>query len=155
MRSVSFVMKSNKIKIVLGIVIILTTIFTIMHLSMCEDIPKHTLQIVSGQKTDTIDIDKLEYQQVTGIRVNGKGEELAVNAMGILLKDILNQNGISEFSKVIVISDDSYKAEVTAEEVLEETKVYILYEEEELRLIVFGDTNSKRSVSNVVQIVVE
>lgn len=37
----------------------------------------------------------------------------------------------------------------------EEEKVYLLLQEEELRLVVFGDENSKRSVSNVKQIVVE
>lgn len=37
----------------------------------------------------------------------------------------------------------------------EEKKAYLLLQEEELRLVVFGDENSKRSVSNVKQIVVE
>ena len=43
-----------------------------------------------------------------------------------------------------------------AEEVEEDSKAFLIMEEEkELRLVVFGDENSKRSVSNVVRIVVE
>lgn len=75
--------------------------------------------------------------------------------MGILIKDILDANDISEYVKVTVVSDDAYSAELSAEEVSEAGKAYLLYEEEELRLVVFGDENSKRSVSNLVEIIVE
>ncbi len=67
----------------------------------------------------------------------------------------LAQEHITGYSKVSVVSDDSYSAELTADEVKEDGKVYLLNEEDSLRLVVFGDENSKRSVSNVVQIVVE
>ena len=54
-----------------------------------------------------------------------------------------------------VVSDDSYTADLTAEEVAESGKAYLLLEQPYLRLVVFGDQNSKRRVSNVVQIIVE
>lgn len=62
---------------------------------------------------------------------------------------------VVSYSKVTVISDDSYAADLTAEDVKEDGKAYLMLDEEEIRLIVFGDPNSKRSVSNVVQIIVE
>ena len=63
---------------------------------------------------------------------------------------------MKEYEKVTVVSDDSYSAEVLKEEVEEGTRAFlILGDENELRLVVFGDTNSKRSVSNVAQVVVE
>lgn len=71
------------------------------------------------------------------------------------LKDLLESEKIDSYSNVTVISDDSYHAELTAEEVAEEGRAYLMLQDEELRLIVFGDSNSKRSVSNVVQIVIE
>ena len=37
----------------------------------------------------------------------------------------------------------------------EDGKAWLLLEQPYLRLVVFGDQNSKRSVSNVVQIIVE
>ena len=56
---------------------------------------------------------------------------------------------------MIIFSDDSYSAQLTKEEIEEENRVYLLMDEDSLRLVVFGDKNSKRSVSNVVQIEVE
>ena len=106
--------------------------------------------------TVTVDISKLDYVQVTGTRMNGKGEEQIVDGPGIALKDLLSGQKIQNCTKVVVVSDDSYNAELTAEEVADGSKAFLIVEEEnELRLVVFGDTNSKRSVSNVVQIVVE
>ena len=51
-----------------------------------------------------------------------------------------------------MVSDDSYSAEVHADEA---ENAHFLLEEGTLRLIVFGDSNSKRSVSDVKQIIVE
>ena len=104
----------------------------------------------------SLDISKFDYQQVSGIRMNGKGEEIPVEGLGVAIKDVLTQAKVNEYELVRVISDDSYSAEISAEEVADSTKAFLLLDEEnELRLVVFGDTNSKRSVSNVVQIVVE
>ena len=121
-----------------------------------EQVTEGTVQLIYGEKTYELEISELEYEKVTGTRRNGKGEEILVESSGILLKDVLERKGIVEYSKVKVVSDDSYSAELTAEEVENDTKAYLLHEKEgELRLVVFGDTNSKRSVSNVVQIIVE
>lgn len=148
-------MKGSKIKILALVLVVFTAFFAVLHLNGREEIPANAIQIQSGDKTCTVDITKLNYEQVIGTRMNGKGEELPVEGTGILLGKILEQENISGYSKVTVMADDSYKVEVTAEEIHEDKKVYLLYEEESLRLIVFGDKDSKRSVSNVVQILVE
>ena len=144
-----------KLKIWIAILVVLTVLFAMVHLNTREEVAENTLQLVMGDETIRIDISKLEFVQVSGVRVNGKGEEVSIEAPGILVKDVLEQENITEFQKVTVMADDSYQAEVTAEEVFADDKVYFLYEEESLRLIVFGDENSKRSVSNVVQITIE
>lgn len=148
-------MKSKKIKILFIIVVVFTIIFAVLHLSSREEVPEHVLQIHAEDETYLVDITKLDYEQVTGTRINGKGEEIPIEGQGILLKEILEQQNISGFSKVTILADDSYKVDITEEEINEDGKVYVLYEESSLRLVVFGDENSKRSVSNVVQIMVE
>ena len=93
--------------------------------------------------------------------MNGKGEEIPVDGDGIAVSKLLSKLGITEFSKVRIVSDDAYSAEVNREEVVEGGKVVLLLEEgtpsekDTLRLVVFGDENSKRSVSNVVEINIE
>lgn len=147
-------MKSRKVIIFVAILLICTVLAAFLHLTSREEIPENALKITANEKDIYVDIDKLSYTQVTGVRVNGKGEEIPVDEQGISLKDILTQENIADYEKVTVISDDSYTAEVTIDEVNEEGKVYLVTDEG-LRLLVFGDSNSKRSVSNVVQIVIE
>ena len=58
--------------------------------------------------------------------------------------------------QVTVTADDEYSAVVTAEELAAPDKVYLIAQEEDgVQLVVFGDSNSKRNVSNVVRVTVE
>ena len=149
-------MKARKAIILVTVLIVLTAILAVIHLSRREEVPENTLQISVKGESITVDIEKLEYEQVIGVRVNGKGEEIPIDAPGISVNELLTQEKISDYSKVTVVADDSYSAELTAEEVREDGKAFLLNEEEgSLRLVVLGDENSKRSVSNVVQIIVE
>lgn len=148
-------MKTRKALIFVIGLLLLTAVAAGAHWLTRDQVTEGCVQLLYGEKSYEVEISKLEYEQVTGTRVNGKGEEIPVEASGILLKNLLNAQKITEYSKVTVKADDSYSAEMTREEVQDASKVYLLHEEGELRLIVFGDTNSKRSVSNVVQIVIE
>lgn len=148
-------MKSRKI-ILFGIVLlVLTGLFGFLYLNSREDIPENSISMVYKDKTYLVDIDKLEYKQIIGIRVNGKGEEIKIDADGIELNDLFVDEEITGYSIVTLEADDSYSANVSAKEVNESNKVCLLKEENTLRLVVFGDKNSKRSVSNIVKIIIE
>ena len=148
-------MNKKKSIILLVILVVITLAAAAAYLGNREAVEEGNLKIITAAGDYMVDTADFDFEQVTGIRVNGKGEEKPVDGMGILIKDILDANDISEYVKVTVVSDDSYSAELSAEEVAEAGKAYLLYEEEEIRLVVFGDENSKRSVSNVVEIIVE
>ena len=148
-------MKSCKIKIFFIVLVIVTAIAALVHLRTRQQIPEHALLIMEGEKEIYVDIDDLTFETVTGIRVNGKGEEIPVEAPGISIKDILTEVNVTEFEEIVIESDDSYQARVSKDETEEGGKAYLLQDEGSLRLIVFGDENSKRSVSNVVKMIVE
>lgn len=149
-------MKKHRVKIFAVIIALLTIVAAVFYFEQREEILEGSLQITAGTRTVTLDPSKFERIQVSGIRVNGKGEEIPVNGLGIALKDVLSKAQITDYALVKVMSDDSYSAEISAEEVEDGTRAFLLFEEEdELRLVVFGDENSKRSVSDVVQIAVE
>lgn len=59
------------------------------------------------------------------------------------------------YTNVTVISDDSYSADLSAEEIAEEGTACLLLDAGYLRLVISGDSNSKRSVSNVIQVIAE
>ena len=146
-------MKKHRAIIIIVILVIITGIIAMMHFNTREEVPEGAIEVSFGEETYVVDIHELSYEQVTGTRVNGKG----VEASGILLENVLEGVGITEYSKVSVVADDSYSAEITAEEMGNAVEAYLIQEEGEsrLRLIVFGDKDSKRSVSNVAQIIVE
>lgn len=148
-------MKKHKAFIFIIILVVLTGAAAVWHLATREEVPEHCVAVSYKDDIVYVDLDTLAYEHVSGVRINGKGEEKPVEGQGILLKDVLEQYEINSFETIAVVSDDSYTAEVNSMEVLEDEKVYLMYEEEELRLVVFGDTDSKRSVSNVVKIEVK
>lgn len=148
-------MKTHKALLLILVLVMITGIAAWFHLTSREEAAEGTLQITVSGNTQTIEMAALDYVPVSGVRVNGKGETISVEGRGILVKDLLASTKIASYSKVTVVSDDSYTAELTAEEVAEDGKAWLLLEQPYLRLVVFGDQNSKRSVSNVVQIIVE
>ena len=149
-------MKKHKVIIFTVVLILLTVAAAVIHLNTREVVAEGSLLLIAGDKEITLDLSEFAYEQVTGVRVNGKGEEIKIDAPGVSIKRLLSSMELSNYEKVSIISDDSYQAEMAAEEVEDGTKAFlILDEEKKLRLVVFGDTNSKRSVSNVAQIVVE
>jgi hypothetical protein len=149
-------MKKHRVKIFALIMVVLAIIAAIVYFEQREEVIEGSLRVTNGTKTVMLNPSKFEQTQVSGVRVNGKGEEIPVNGLGIAIKDVIAQAQIAEYAFVKVVSDDAYTAELSAEEVKDETKAFLLFDEEnELRLVVFGDTNSKRSVSDVVEIVVE
>lgn len=149
-------MKKHRVKIFAVIMALLTIAAAVFYFEQREEIMEGSLQITVGTRTVTLDPSKFERTQVSGVRMNGKGEEIPVNGPAISIKDVLALAQVTDYTLVKVLSDDAYSAEISSEEVEDGTKAFLLFDEEnELRLVVFGDTNSKRSVSDVVRIVVE
>lgn len=149
-------MKKHKVKLFAVVLVILTVVAAILHLNTREVVAEGNLQLKAGETTMNLDISEFDYQQVTGVRMNGKGEKIPVDAPGITVKNVIAYAKVAEYETVTVIAGDSYSAEISAEEVEDGTKAFLIVDDEKkLRLVVFGDTNSKRSVSDVVQIVVE
>ena len=149
-------MKKHKVIVFAAVLVLFTVAVAAIHLNTRKTVAEGTLRLTAGEKEWTLDISEFSYEQVNGVRVNGKGEKIEVNAPGVPLKQILETTEMFDYETVYVVSDDSYRAEISAEEVEDGTKAFLILDEEnKLRLVVFGDTNSKRSVSNVAQIEVE
>lgn len=145
-------MKNRKLFIIVIILVVLTVLLAVTYLSGREQIAENTVLLTVGGKNQTVSLDNLSYQSISGVRVNGKGEEIPVSGQGVSLSDLLAQCGVTKYETVTVVSDDSYSAQVHADEA---ENANFLLEEGTLRLIVFGDSNSKRSVSNIKQITIE
>ena len=138
------------------ILILITAVVAIFYLTTRPAAPENTLRIENGGQVIELPLERLTFVPVHGTTVNGKGEERTVDAQGVLLSNVLRKAEISEFTEVIVTADDAYNAVVTAEEIAEPDRVYLIQQDEGgLRLIVFGDSNSKRSVSDVASLSVK
>lgn len=148
-------MKKYGVPVFIVALVLVTGVVAWLHLTTREEVAPGTVQLTVNAQAETVNLSDLTYEQVSGVRVNGKGESIPVEGLGIALKELLKEKQVTSYTKVVVVADDSYSAELTAEEVETDGKAYLLLEEDSLRLVVFGDENSKRSITNVVQIVVE
>ena len=145
--------KVEPAKVIVIALVLITAMVAVFYLNTRTAAPKGTLLIEYGGQTLELPLEQLKLTAVQGTVVNGKGEGRTVDAQGILLDQILREAGITEFSEVTVTADDEYSAVVTAEEVTEAGKVYLIRQDGGgMQLIVFGDSNSKRNVSNVVRL---
>ena len=142
-------MKNRKLIILTIVLLILAAAFAVLHLSSRETVAENSVQLSADGKIHEISLSDLSLTAISGVRVNGKGEQIPVDGMGLSLTDLLKKYNVSAYSKVTVVSDDSYSAEVSADEA---ENANFLVEDGQLRLVVFGDSDSKRSVSNVKQI---
>lgn len=148
--------KAEPVKIGIIVLILITAIVAIFYLTTRPAAPEGTLRIEDGGQVMELPLERLKFISVRGTVVNGKGEERTIDAQGVLLSEVLREAGISEFAEVTATADDAYNAVVTAEEIAEPDRVYLIQQDEGgLRLIVFGDSNSKRSVSDVASLSVQ
>lgn len=150
-------MRNHRASIFISILLIITGIVAAIHLGTREEVPESTIEVVCGEEKNIVDITTLDYEQVTGTRINGKGEEIEIDAPGVYFGSFLEKAGFTEYEVVSVVADDGYSAELTAVEIADGIEVYLIQEEGEtrLRLVVLGEKDSKRSVSNVTQVIVK
>lgn len=142
--------KTKQIYILFAVLVLITTIAAAIHFATRTDIPMGVLRVRYGDEAVDLAVGRLELSPVQGTVRNGKGEEKSIDGQGILLSRVLEQAGAGEYSAVTITAADEYSAGVTAEETAEAGRVYLLLEEDcSLRLVVFGDENSKRNVSDV------
>lgn len=146
----------NKMRVLLLAALgLLTVVAALYHAATREDVPLGILRVEVLGDTFDVPLDGLKISDVSGSIVNGKGESRSVEATGILLLDILREVGISSFGQVVVCADDEYSAVVFSDEVYADAAVYLLIDgDERPQLVVFGDPDSKRNVTDVIRLVV-
>lgn len=150
-------MKRNKgAAAAIAALLLITAAAAALHLSGRVSPPENILCVESGGRAAGLALEELAPQAVRGTAVNGKGEERAIDAQGVLLSDVLAQAGIAQYAQVTVEADDGYSAVVTEGEASAPDRVFLLLKEgERPQLVVFGDPNSRRNVSGVVRLIVE
>lgn len=149
-------MKKNRFLIVLLIVLVVVTAgVAVWHNATRVTAPQGTLRVECGDTVTELSLDQLQLAPVQGTVVNGKGEESTIDGEGVLLSQVLEQAGVSDYTQVEVVADDEYSAMVLKDEIDQADKVYLLLgTEDRPQLVVFGDENSKRNVSGIIRLVV-
>ena len=147
-------MKKKTVLWIIAVIFILTAILAVVHLTSREAPAQGSLLVKADGQTYTVSEKDLSFVPVEGTTVNGKGEEKQIQGEGIALCKLLEQVGVQS-GQVTVYADDEYSAVVTADELAEDGRVWLLHTDEGFRLIVFGDQNSKRDVKNVARIEVQ
>ena len=148
--------KSTKIIMAaIAALIALTAVFAIIHSAARTEVPDGALLVSCGGEKKYVDLASLDTVSVRGSVVNGKGEKSDVNTQGVPLADVIENAGFDPNGAVTVkvTADDEFSAELSGDELNEEGKAYLVGENDgSMRLVVFGDSNAKRNVRNVVSV---
>ena len=145
--------------IITAVLVLMTALIAFFYLKNRHQAPEGNLAILYEDKETQVDPFSLPLTEVKGTTVNGKGEQKKISEEGVTLSDVLSLAGISkgDYSAVRVVSSDEYAAEISAEEIDSDKIAFLIRDKadndtELIRLIVFGDSNSKRQVKDVVRI---
>ncbi len=139
-----------------SVFLIMIIILGIAYSTNRANIAPVSVIVRSRTKSATISRDTIHLDRVEGVLINGKGEEQPISARGTPLREILEEVGIEAKVMAKVIVSDEYSAAVSAVDIAAEDKVYIILGENgRLRMIVFGDPDSKRDVNDIERIEVE
>lgn len=149
-------MKQNKLVIfLLAALLAVTAVAAGIHLSTRQSVQMGIVLVEYAGKTEELHLNQVGLTAVRGTVVNGKGEERSVDTQGAPLSAVLAEVGITSYTQVVVTADDEYNVTVTEEEVATPDRVFLILQEgERPQLLVFGDPNSKRNVSNVIRLAV-
>ena len=148
--------KNSKIVIaVIAVLIALTAVLAIVHSATRTKVPDGALLVSCGGENKYVALNSLDTVPVHGSVVNGKGEKSDIDTQGVPLADVIKGAGFDPngAAAVKVTADDEFSAELSGDELNEEGKAYLVGENDgSMRLVVFGDSNAKRNVRNVVSV---
>ncbi len=142
----------KRILILILILFAVTAAITAIYLGSREKTKAGDLRIKTDSEELTVSIDNLPLSGISGEVKNQKGEIKKIDAEGYSLSDIPALTGVVDYSEISVFSDDEYHAVLSKDELSDHERAWIIKDEDMLRLIVFGDKDSKRNVKNVVRI---
>ncbi len=149
--------------VITAVLILAAALIAVLYLRGRTQAPEGSLNILYDNKEIQVEPFALPLTEVKGTVVNGKGVEKEISSDGVSVMDVLSHAGIGsgDFASVRVVSSDEYAAELLAEEVAGDGTAYLIRDSSgdgkdadspSIRLVVFGDTNSKRQVKDVVRI---
>lgn len=152
-------MKKKNFLIIVAL-ILFTVVIAIIR--VFTGIPKPTagnLTLIANGKETIVDPSKVSKVDVTGTTVSNKGDKKEINTSGYALKDVITLSGAKDedFTSVKVTASDEFSATLSATEIADGKSAFLVEEKSDkgdifFRLIVFGDSDSKRQVKNVARI---
>lgn len=151
-----------KTLLILAFCLMAVSIFGLVNILTREEIPANSIAVYYENEIRYVELKALDLEDVSGMVANGRGEVKNISGKGISLYDIIEKafpnylkKNETKSHEIKVIADDEYSASLSYEEILEQDKAYILINgdaSQVARLYVFGDKDSKRSVSKVKKI---
>lgn len=148
--------KNSKVVIaVIAVLIALTAVLAIVHSATRTEVPDGALLVSCGGENKYVALNSFNAVPVQGSVINGKGEKSYIDTQGVPLADVIKGAGFdpNNAAAVRVTADDEFSVELSGDELNEEGKAYLVGENDgSVRLVVFGDSNAKRNVRNVVSV---
>ncbi len=143
---------NKKITVIIAAMLLITAGIAFYYVHSRQSVPSGDLLIKSAQGDTTVTFNDLSLTHVEGEIKNKKGEVKQIDSEGIALSDIPALAGANDYSTITVFADDEYNAELVKDELTGQAGAWLIKNDDAIRLVVFGDSDSKRDVKNVVRI---
>lgn len=142
----------KRVILIISVLLAITAVTAFVYCASRDKTESGTLLIKTASGDITVDINDLDLSDVKGEVKNNKGEIKTIDAMGYPVADIPSLAGTANYSEITVYSDDEYHAVLSEDELKDRSSAWLITDEGALRLIVFGDGDSKRNVKNITRI---
>jgi len=139
--------------IIAAVLLVLTAIVAVVYLRSRDTVKPGDILIKAPTGDVTVSLESLELSHVSGSITNKKGETKKIDSEGYALSKIPSCAQVADYSELTIYADDEYSAVVTKDELDQSgDNAWLIKDKDSIRLVVFGDSDSKRDVKNVVRI---
>ena len=142
-------MQKKTIVIILAVLIVAAAVLAVVVSNSQPKTSASEIVIIQDGKQTKVDVSKLQLTDVKATVTRANGKTIEIDSKGIELSSLLEN--YSGYTSVRVAAEDSYSADLKAEEIAEAGNVYLILDgENKPRLVVLSDTDAKRDVKNVL-----
>lgn len=136
---------------IIAALLLISACFAVWHLTTRTEVARGELLIRQGEAEVRLCLTDLDLSRVQGEVVDGKGDTHAVDAQGLSVADVVRAAGldVNALTQLTVTAGDAYSAVLSGDEVRQPETAWLILQDDGARLIVFGDPDSRRNVSDV------
>ena len=149
--------RTRALIMLLAALAIIVGVFAVIHFTSRDVIPEGALAVHNGDSTRYVNLGLLDRTEVKGETADDAGSPVEIDALGVQLQDVLAAAKVNpQTVTAVTVTAENGTAEITGAELRETGKVFLYAAEHDAAaLVVFGDADGARHLTNVTALEVQ